>query len=203
VEFVVAGLGLGLGAGLAPGPLLALVITTTLARGFRAGARVAFSPLVTDALVITVSLLVVRSLPDRAAAALGVVGGVYVVWLGIEALRDQGIDVEAVPTEGPDPLRRGALVNLLSPHPWLFWIAVGGPLLVAAWASSPAAAAGFLVAFFTLLIGCKVAIAALVAGGSRRLGDRGLRRAHILAGVLLLVTGAVLVAEFAPALAAG
>jgi threonine/homoserine/homoserine lactone efflux protein len=203
VEFVVAGLGLGLGAGLAPGPLLALVITTTLARGFRAGARVAFSPLVTDALVIAVSLLVVRSLPDRAAAALGVAGGLYVVWLGIEALRDKPVDVEAPPTDGPDPLRRGALVNLLSPHPWLFWIAVGGPLLVAAWASSPPAAVGFLVAFFSLLIGCKVAIAALVAGGSSRLGAHGLRRAHIAAGVLLLLTGAVLVAEFAPALVAG
>lgn len=196
-----AGLGLGLGAGLAPGPLLALVITTALARGFRAGARVAFSPLVTDALVITVSLLLVRSLPDRAAAALGVVGGLYVVWLGIEALREKPVDVEAPPSDGPDPLRRGALVNLLSPHPWLFWITVGGPLLLAAWASSPAAAVGFLVAFFALLIGCKVVIAALVAGGSRRLGEQGLRRAHIAAGVLLLATGAVLVIEFAPALA--
>ena len=27
-------------------------------------------------------------------------------------------------------LRRSALVNALSPHPWLFWITVGGPLLV-------------------------------------------------------------------------
>lgn len=200
MEFVLAGLGLGLGAGLAPGPLLALVITTTLARGFAAGARVALSPLVTDAVIITVSLLVVRSLPDRAAAALGVVGGLYVVWLGIDALRERPVDVEATPTHGPDPLRRGALVNLLSPHPWLFWITVGGPVLLAAWAASPAAALGFLVAFFLLLIGSKVVIAALVAGGRSRLGGVGLRRAHIAAGVLLLITGAVLVIEFAPAL---
>jgi len=217
VQFVLAGLALGLGAGLAPGPLMALVVTTVLASGFRAGVRVAFSPLVTDAVVITVSVLVVGALPDRATAALGVAGGLYVVWLGIEALRERPVAVEdpvvddavedgaasasgADRRTGPDPLRRGALLNLLSPHPWVFWLAVGGPLLVAAWTESPLAAVGFLLAFYLLLVGCKVLLAAAVAGGRRRLSERGLRIAHIAAGALLLLTGVVLVIQFAPTL---
>ena len=202
MQFVLAGLALGLGAGLAPGPLLALVVTTTLASGFRSGVRVAFSPLVTDAVVITLSVLVVGALPDRATAALGLAGGLYVVWLGIEALREHAVAVEDPPRRTPDPLWRGATVNLLSPHPWLFWLAVGGPVLVSAWTSSPAAAAGFLAAFYLLLVGCKVVVAALVAGGRRRLDDRGLRTAHRVAGALLLLTGIALVLEFAPALVA-
>ena len=205
MQFVLAGLALGLGAGLAPGPLMALVVTTVLASGFRAGVRVAFSPLVTDAVVIAVSVLVVGALPDRATAALGVAGGLYVVWLGIEALRDRPVAVEdpVVPGDrrtGPDPLRRGALLNLLSPHPWVFWLAVGGPLLVAAWSSSPVAAVGFLLAFYLLLVGCKVVLAAAVAGGRRHLSERGLRIAHLLAGALLLLTGVILVVQFTPAL---
>jgi threonine/homoserine/homoserine lactone efflux protein len=223
VEFLVIGLGLGLGAGLAPGPLLALVITATLARGFGAGARVAASPLVTDALIITVSVLLVHSLPDTAASALGVVGGLYTMWLGVESLRERSVDVEGVeaPADhdaataltGPDDpaaaagaprggsdLRRGALVNVLSPHPWLFWIGVGGPVLLAAWADSTAAAVGFLVGFFALLIGTKVAAAALVAAGRTRLSPAGLRRAHLAAGILLLLTGLVLTVQFARAL---
>ena len=204
MQFVLAGLALGLGAGLAPGPLMALVITTTLAAGFRSGVRVAFSPLVTDVVVITVSVLVVGALPDRATGALGVAGGVYVVWLGIEALREQVVTaVEAPPRAGRDPLLRGALMNLLSPHPWVFWLAVGGPLLVSAWSSSPAAAAGFLAAFYLLLIGSKVVLAAVVAGGRRHLDERGLRIAHLAAGALLLLTGVVLVVQFAPTLLAG
>jgi threonine/homoserine/homoserine lactone efflux protein len=207
VQFVLTGLALGLGAGLAPGPLMALVVTTVLASGFRAGARVAFSPLLTDVVVITVSVLVVGALPDRATAALGVAGGLYVVWLGIEALRERPVAVEdPVPGSdrrtGPDPLRRGALLNLLSPHPWVFWLSVGGPLLVAAWSSSALAAVGFLLAFYLLLIGSKVALAAAVAGGRRYLSERGLRIAHIVAGALLLLTGVVLVVQFAPALLA-
>lgn len=217
MQFVLAGLALGLGAGLAPGPLMALVVTTVLASGFRAGVRVAFSPLVTDVVVITVSVLVVGALPDRATAAFGVAGGLYVVWLGIEALIERAVAVEdpVVADDrrtgpdplvaddrrtGPDPLRRGALLNLLSPHPWVFWLAVGGPLLVAAWSSSPLAAVGFLLAFYLLLIGSKVALAAAVAGGRRHLSERGLHIAHLLAGALLLLTGVVLVVQFAPAL---
>lgn len=200
MEFLLAGLGLGLGAGLAPGPLLALVVTTTLSRGFGAGLRVACGPLVSDGLIIALCVLVVRSLPETAVAVLGVAGGLYVVWLGVEALREVDVAIEPVAGEGPDPLRRGVLVNLASPHPWIFWLAVGSPLLVAAWADSPASALGFLVGFFALLVGTKVALAALVAAGRSRLTPAGLRRAHVAAGLLLLATGVLLAAEFARAL---
>jgi threonine/homoserine/homoserine lactone efflux protein len=204
MEFVLAGLGLGLGAGLAPGPLMALVITTTLSHGLRAGARVAFSPLVTDIVVIVTTLLLVASLPVRATAGLGVVGGLYVVWLGVEALRSHGIDIEGTDREHqPDPLRRGAVVNLLSPHPWLFWATAGAPLLVAARDSSCGAAAGFLLAFYALLIGSKLLLAVLVARGRERLSETGLRRAHRLAAAALIVTGVLLVLGFAPTLLTG
>ena len=52
------GIGLGLAAGISPGPLLTLVISTTLERGFRAGTRIAIAPLITDAPIIVVTLLI-------------------------------------------------------------------------------------------------------------------------------------------------
>ncbi len=201
MEFLLAGLGLGLGAGLAPGPLLALVVTTSLARGFRAGARAALSPLLSDLPVVVLSVLVLHSLPDTVVSVLGAAGGLFVVWLGVEALRDLPTGA-AVTSGGPDPLRRGALVNLLSPHPWIFWISVGAPLLLAGWAASPAAAAGFLVGFYVLLIGSKIAVAAVVAGGRRRLDERGLRRAHAAGGAVLVTVGVLLAVGYTRALLA-
>ena len=195
MHVLVIGIGLGLGAGLAPGPLLALVITTSLTRGFRAGLRVALSPLVTDSIMIAVSVLLVRELPARAAGVLCVVGGLYVVWLGVEALREAPVALEA--TDGPDPLRRGLLVNLLSPHPWLFWLTVGGSVVVSAWSEAPAYAVIFVVAFFAVMIGTKVVVAAVVATSRRALTEQGLHRAHRSAGALLLIAGLLLIAEFA------
>ena len=200
MQYLLAGLGLGLGAGLAPGPLLALVVTTTLARGFAAGARAACGPLVSDGLIIALCVLVVRALPTTAVALLGIVGGLYVVWLGVEAVREVDVALEVAPGAGPDPLRRSVLVNLASPHPWIFWLTVGSPVLVAAWSDSPGAALAFLVGFFVLLVGSKVAVAGIVAAGRRTLSARGVRRAHRIAGALLLLTGVLLTTEFARAL---
>jgi threonine/homoserine/homoserine lactone efflux protein len=194
VQFLVLGLSLGLGAGLAPGPLLALVITTALSRGFRAALRLSLVPLVSDSVIVVVSLLVVRSLPDRATSVLGVVGGLFVVWLGIEALREQPAEVEAAPSARS--FGKGVLVNLLSPHPWLFWLTVGSPILVAAWASSPAAAVGFLAGFYAVLVGSKILVSAVVAHGRRRLSPTALRRAHLVSAALLLLTGVLLSVEF-------
>lgn len=163
MDAVALGLALGLGAGLAPGPLLALMVAATLDRGFAAGARVAIAPLLSDAPIVALCALVLQGLPDEVLAGLSLAGAVFVAFLAYDALRG----AEASPSAAAGDLRRGVLVNVLSPHPWLFWITVGGPLLVGAAESSVATAAGFLAAFYGLLVGCKVAIAAVVAAGRR------------------------------------
>ncbi len=200
MQYAVLGLTLGLGAGLAPGPLLALVITTALTRGFPAALRVSLVPLVSDTVIVVASLFVVHSLPTRATGVLGVVGGVFVVWLGVEALREKPAEVEAAPPDVNVQFRKGVLVNLLSPHPWLFWLTVGCPILVAAWAESPPAAVAFLVCFYAVLVGSKVVVSAVVAASRTRLSPVALRRAHLVSAGLLLVAGALLVVEFAGAL---
>jgi threonine/homoserine/homoserine lactone efflux protein len=195
VHVLVLGLSLGLGAGLAPGPMLALVIRSTLGGGFAAGARVALSPLITDLPIIVVALVVAAELPDGALGVLGVAGGAFVVWLGIEALRDQPAPVEeaAGVSVVDGALRRGALTNLLNPHPWIFWISVGAPILGDA---GPGEAVVFLVAFYALLVGTKVLIAAALGAGRRRLlRGPGYRLALRGSGVLLLAAGVLLVVE--------
>ena len=76
---LLAGLSLGLGAGLAPGPLLALVVTSTLERGFGAGVRVAIAPLLTDAPIIGLTVAVVSSVSDSWLRGLAIAGGADVI----------------------------------------------------------------------------------------------------------------------------
>ena len=189
------GISLGLGAGLAPGPLLALVIRSTLQDGVAAGVRVAFSPLVTDIPIIVLALTLAATLPDAALGALGIAGGGFVLWLGVEALRGTAARAEAPPS-APAPQRdvlQGALVNALSPHPWVFWITVGAPILGEHGAGGSAL---FLGAFYLLLIGTKVAIAgALNAGRDRLVQGRGYAIVLHTSALLLLATGALLTIE--------
>jgi threonine/homoserine/homoserine lactone efflux protein len=132
---------------------------------------------------------------DALLLGLGLVGGLFVLWLGVEALRDIPEPVEAAVGGATvaGSVRRGALVNVLNPHPWIFWLTVGVPILGD---GSAAQAALFLVAFYLMLIGSKVAVAAVLgAGRERLLGGPGYRRALRGSGLLLLVAGAALVVE--------
>ena len=195
VEALALGLSLGLGAGLAPGPLLALVIRSTLQDGVAAGIRVALSPLLTDVPIIVLALVLASSLPDSALGVLGVVGGSFVIWLGVEALRESPAPAEAaIGAASPQrDLLRGALTNVLSPHPWVFWISVGAPILAD---QGVGGCALFLGAFYLLLIGSKVTIAgALHAGRNRLLQGRGYAVLLRASAVLLLATGVLLAIE--------
>jgi threonine/homoserine/homoserine lactone efflux protein len=195
LDALLLGFSLGLGAGLAPGPLLALVIRSTLQDGIAAGTRIACSPLITDIPIIVLAVVLASSLPDGALGALGVAGGGFVIWLGVEALRESPAPAEAA-AGAASPQRdllRGALTNALSPHPWVFWITVGAPILAD---HGTAGSAAFLGAFYLLLIGTKVALAGILdAGRDRLVKGRGYLIVLRGSALLLLATGALLAIE--------
>jgi threonine/homoserine/homoserine lactone efflux protein len=202
VQALLVGLGLGLAAGISPGPLLVMVVASTLRGGLRHGMAVAASPLLSDLVVVSVVLLALGRFPVRWVSWLGVAGGVLVALLGVVTVRDgRGAAVPCDGGTGPEPvasaLRRGWAVNLVSPHPWIAWLTALGPLTVSTWRGSPLAGVLLVAGFYVTLVGSKVAVAALVAGGRRRLTDAGYRRAVVAAGAALVVLGCVLLVEFA------
>jgi threonine/homoserine/homoserine lactone efflux protein len=84
-----------------------------------------------------------------------------------ETWRSGPPDLDAPP--GPSrSLARGVVTNLLSPHPYLFWMAVGGPMLVRSWAEDHGAPFVFLAGFYVLLVGSKLGVAVLVGVRARR-----------------------------------
>ena len=182
-----AGLLLGLSGGLAPGPLLALVASETLRHGVRAGVAVALAPLLTDPPIVLLVLLALRSLADQELplALLHLGGGLYLAWLSLESLRFHGAELPSVAPGGA--LRRGVIANALNPNPYLFWLAVGGPTVLAAWRREPLAAVAFAVAFYLPLVGSKVALALLLNRMRHALRSRGyVVLMRVLGGLLLI-----------------
>ncbi|TKK86989.1 LysE family translocator [Herbidospora galbida] len=190
------GIGLGLGAGVAPGALLGLVITASLRGGFPAGLRMACVPLLSDLPVVVLSIVLAGALPSGLLRGLSIAGGLYVVYLGAEAVMAARTAVVPAPGEKvPSQVGKGVLVNLTNPHPWLFWITVGGPLVVAAWEKGVGPAAAFMIGFYLLLVGAKVVLAGLVAAGRHRLGPRAYRATLAASGLLLAGAGVWLVVQ--------
>ncbi|MGL4651834.1 MAG: LysE family translocator [Caldilineaceae bacterium] len=205
IAALLTGIGLGFSAGISPGPLMTLVISTTLARGFGAGVRVASAPLVTDLVIVPICVLVVGALPLWFEPVLSMVGGIFVLYLGLRMVNEarHATLLQPTPVRGRVDMQRGMAVNVLSPHPWLFWITVGAPLLVGYWRASPWQAVLFLAGFYLLLVGSKVAVAGAVdaaISGARRGGrdwfnDGTYRLLLMVSAGLLLLFGLLLLIQ--------
>lgn len=154
------GAAIGFSAGIAPGPLLTLVISETLNHGWRSGVRVASAPLLTDIPIILASLLLVGGFSgsDTLLGVISLAGACYLAYLGWESLGfrpSETGDEEQVSRS----LRKGVITNLLNPHPYVFWLGVGAPLIIKGWRVGWSPPAMFLGGFFACLVGTKVAVA--------------------------------------------
>lgn len=188
LELLGVGVILGLSAGIAPGPLFALLVVETVRHGSPAGLRVAIVPLITDPPIILVTLLLLGSLRET-GPLLGLVslaGAALLLHMGIGHLRSHGLP-EAAGAAPAGALRRAIAVNLLSPHPYLFWLSVGGAYLAKAMPIGASAAVLFLAGFYACLVGVKLVLALLIGRSRALLGGR----AWV---VLLRLTGALLCA---------
>ncbi|MCP5116709.1 MAG: LysE family translocator [bacterium] len=161
--FLITGITLGAAAGLSPGPLLAFLVSQTLRYGMREGLKVAMAPVLTDLPIVAASLLLLSQLADTGPvlAAIAVIGGLYIAWLGLESIRIRAIEASDTGAS-PHSVRKAMLINFLNPHVYVFWMTVGSPLVLDASKTSMARAVAFVTGFYVLLCGSKMVLAVLI-----------------------------------------
>ena len=163
IHYLTVGTILGLSAGLAPGPLLTLVISETILHDVKAGIKVALAPLITDLPIIVLTVFILSRLSGfhGILGVISLIGGILVMVMGIQGIKARGLDLD-IQKARPKSLIKGVLVNMLSPHPYLFWLSVGAPTMTRANDENIFAAAAFVTSFYFLLIGSKITLAILV-----------------------------------------
>ncbi len=187
VSFV-SGILLGLAAGVAPGPLLTLVVSQTLRFGTAEGLKVALAPLLTDLPIVLVSVLLLSRLSDfgKILGVISLTGALYLGFLALEALRAAPVEAD-FSEANPKSWRRGALVNFLNPHPYLFWMTVGGPLILKGMQKDPVSPLLFVAGFYILLVGSKLFLAVVIGRYRGFLSSRAYM--FVLRGLGLVLAG--------------
>jgi threonine/homoserine/homoserine lactone efflux protein len=163
IEFLALGAFLGLAAGISPGPLLAITISETLQHGKWEGIKVAISPLITD-LPIVLSVLFILSHLTSYNFIIGVIaffGASYLIYSGIESLKIKS-DSFGLKAEKKNALKRGVIVNFGNPHPYIFWLSIGGPIIFKSLSVHIWATIFFIFGFYSFLVGSKVITALIV-----------------------------------------
>jgi threonine/homoserine/homoserine lactone efflux protein len=176
---------------------MALVLAQAVRFGTREGLKVAAAPLITDVPIVVLATALVGLAAGVAAGLLGaisLVGAGFVAWIGIGSIRTTGVEAGR-PDAAPRSWTRGAVVNALSPHPWLFWITVGAPYLIRASGDGPPAAAAFLAGFYACLVGAKMLLAVVAGATGGRLRGGAYRAVMVVLGGLLLVFAFLLAIE--------
>ncbi|MHB8103078.1 MAG: LysE family translocator [Methanosarcina sp.] len=163
IGFLVLGAFLGLAAGISPGPLLAVTISETLQHGKWEGIKVAISPLITD-LPIVLSVLFILSHLTSYNFVIGIIaffGASYLIYSGMESLKIKQNSFE-LKLEKKDALKRGIIVNFGNPHPYIFWLSIGGPIIFKSLNTHIWATVLFIIGFYSFLVGSKVIVALIV-----------------------------------------
>ncbi|MGQ4273134.1 LysE family translocator [Terrihabitans sp. B22-R8] len=148
--------------GISPGPAVLALFTLTAISGRAHGARFITAHMLGDTLWCALAIFAivgVSQLGHTLFDALGIVCGLYLIWLGIKALRDPG--------EGPshavgarNPVRTGLIFGLTNPKAYpvavAMFTALTAPFASAlTWSDAPgfmaAAMVGFVIAYGILL----------------------------------------------------
>lgn len=161
--YILMGALLGLTAGISPGPLLALVLKETITHGKTEGIKISFVPLISDIPIVVLTLFVFSRLYhiDILMLIISLTGGLFLIYLAYECTTTKGLDISV--NKGPaGSLTKAVLVNVFNPHPYLFWITVGTPMVIKASQSGISNAIFFIVAFYLLLIGSKIGVVLIV-----------------------------------------
>jgi len=196
ISYLTMGAVFGLTAGISPGPLLTLVISETLRHNKSEGVKIALAPLITDIpiVLLTIFFLSKMASSDIILGLISILGGIFIAYLGYDSIRSKGIEIDVQHLK-PKSIRKGIIVNILSPHPYIFWLMVGAPITVKAYHASPVAAFVFIIAFYVMLIGSKISIALIVDKSRAILKNKVFIWTLRILGLVLMIFSILLIKE--------
>lgn len=196
ITYLISGISLGFIAGISPGPLLTLVITETIKHNKKEGFKVALSPLISDLPIVMVTILIIGKLHsfDNILGVISLLGAAFLLYLAWENIKIKQIEISLHKAKSRN-LKKGIIANLLSPHPYMFWLLVGAPFTLKAYQNNIFSAVLFIVGFYVFIIGTKLIVAFLAEKSKKFISGKGYLLVIKILGVVLLLFAAILIKD--------
>jgi threonine/homoserine/homoserine lactone efflux protein len=142
---------------------------------------------------VLLAVPILSQLPPEFVPATSLLGGLFLLYLALTtglSSRRAVVPRGEVGSTARGGLLTGVLARLLGPHPYLFWLFVGGPTLLRAGQVGWLALAAFLVGYYVTIVGSNVGLAVVVHRSIGLLSDR-MYRGLLLATSLILAAYAL------------
>jgi len=173
-SYLLLGAGFAFAAAVQPGPFQTFLMSETLTRGWRRTLPAACAPLLSDAPIVAIALLVLTRIPGDMIRFLHLAGAVFLFYLTWGTWRtwrryDESDALEA--TAVHRTVFKAAFVNFLNPNPWLGWSLVMGPMFLTGYREAPARGIALIVGFYATMVASLIGLITLFAF-ARQLGPR-------------------------------
>jgi threonine/homoserine/homoserine lactone efflux protein len=189
--YLIQGISYGFAAAVQPGPFQTYLISQTLMRGWQKTLPAAAAPLVSDGPIIILAFIILSQIPEWFERMLYVAGGLFILylsWNAFSARRKMDKGSMLTNLSGKRGVLRAAMMNALSPGPYIYWGLVTGPILLTGWRESPMKGIGFLLSFYITLV-LSLAGIITVFGTARRLGPKVNRMLVLVSAITLACLG--------------
>ena len=191
--------GIAIGPVMSPGPVSAAVVAEGARHGVRAGPLVAFGHALMELLMVIALVLGMGQVLQRPAlaVAIGLLGGLVMLWIGGSmswaAIRSR----PALPTGEAGPAARGerslvglgAATTMTNPFWYLWWVGVGGGYVLMTQQQGLVALAAFYLGHIAADFAWDTALASIVGSGRRWLTDGLYQALLVICGLFLCYTG--------------
>jgi len=183
---------LGVHAGASPGPITTMLISQSLLHGRRAGAKIAFVPVLTDLPIIGVIIPCLYYLSlglEYVIALISIIGACLLCYLGYESLSVTASQFQQ--NKAPSiSLFRAVGVNFFNPNLYIYWLTICGPLSVSALHVSFATMLLFISVFFISITSAKLGIALALGSVRQSLNWKVIIGINRLLGIVMFVIAA-------------
>jgi len=193
----VSAFGIGLSGAMMPGPVLAATISAATYRGFWAGPLVVLGHGILELLLVAAVVLGLGRVLERrdVFAAIGVIGGAALLWMGAGMMADAAnITLHVDPERTPDwlirhPIAAGLVLSAANPYFTFWWATIGLTYITRTRVLGRAATATFCTGHILSDLVWYSFISLGIALGTRFITDAALQNMIRVCAVLLIGFG--------------
>jgi threonine/homoserine/homoserine lactone efflux protein len=113
--------------------------------------------------ILAISLLVLNGLAHfkTLLGGVSILGGLFILYLGYDSIKSKGLEFN-LSAVSHNSFKKGVMTNALNPHPYIFYMTVGAPIIFRAANQHFLWAFLFVGSFLVFLVGSKIILAMVV-----------------------------------------
>lgn len=195
LQFFLLAFIVGLTGALAPGPTLVATINASMASGWTVGPRITFGHMLSELIIVILIVAGLATVALRYTTAVAVIGGVALILFGILTLTGSR-EVSLAGSKSPEsvvttsPFFAGFVTSVANPYFWIWWLTVGGAMVIAGLAGGIFLACVFMAGHWCADLGWYTVVSTGIAKGKTILSDLAYQRIMMACGLFLVVFGA-------------